>query len=79
MEAKIIKLEKENESLKLAQTKAHKQLKMFADKFYADTEGISVSGSHPPSPQSSAAELLTLSRTDSASSNASMHSKPPES
>lgn len=48
---------------------------MFADKFYAETEGIPVAGSHPSSPQSSSAELRTLSRTGSASSNTSVHSK----
>lgn len=61
--------------MKSAQSKAHKQLQLFADKFYAETEGISVASSHPPSPQTSLVELQTLSRTNSASSNVSVHSK----
>lgn len=71
----MVRLEKENESLKIAQNKAHKQLQEFADKFYAETEGVSVANSHPSSPQSSMTELMTLSRTDSVSSNVSGHSK----
>lgn len=75
LEASVLKLEKENVSLKMAQSKAHKQLQDFADKFYAETEGISTTNSHPSSPQSSMAELMTLSRTNSASSNVSGYSK----
>ena len=79
LEAKVVKLEKENESLKLAQSKAQSQLQVFADKFYAETERISIAGSHPSSPQSSFGELRTLSRTNSVSSNVSVHSKLSES
>ena len=79
LEAKVVRLEKENELLKSAQSMAHKQLQLFADKFYAETEGISIVESHPPSPQSSLVELQMLSRTDSVSSNVSVHSKVSES
>ena len=77
MEAKVIKLEEENQELKQNREKASKQLQSFADKFYVATEDIRLDGigSLSPSPYPSVTELRTVSRRNSACSSGSIYSR----
>lgn len=74
LEAKVVKLEKDNEQLKSVRVQAGKQLQGFAEIFYAETESIKLRGSCNPSPHPSLAELRR-SRTDSLSSSSSGNSR----
>ena len=77
LEAKVVKLEEENQDLKQNREKASKQLQNFADKFYLATEDIRLDGigSLSPSPYPSLAELRTVSRRNSAASSVSTYSR----
>ena len=72
MEAKIVKLEKDNEKLKNRKEKAGQQLQEFSEKFFAMTdEAIKVSPVASPFPS-----LKNLHRRDSVcSSNSSQSSR----
>lgn len=74
LEAKVVKLERDNEQLKASRTRAGLQLHNFAERFYSETETIKIGGSCNTSPHPSIAELHRRSRTDSLSSNSSQHS-----
>lgn len=77
MEAKVVKLEEENQDLKQNRERASKQLQSFADKFYVATEDVRLNAfkSSSPSPYPSLAELRTVSRRNSASSVGSVYSR----
>ena len=75
LEAKVVKLEKDNEHLKATRAQAGLQLQNFAEIFYSETETIKLCGSATTSPHPSLAELRRRSRTDSLSSNSSLHSR----
>lgn len=62
MEAKVVKLEKDNENLKATRAKAGQQLQNFAEIFYNATETVKVTGSTNNSPHPSLGELRQLSR-----------------
>lgn len=72
-EAKVVKLEEENQELKENRNKASKQLQSFADKFYLATEDITLNiiSSQSPSPEL----IRTMSRRNSVSSNESYCSR----
>ena len=72
LEAKVVKLEKDNEQLMAVRAQAGKQLQSFAELFYAETETIKLRSCNP-SPHPSMKELR-ISRTNSLSSNGSRHS-----
>lgn len=73
LEAKVVKLEKDNEQLKSVRAQAGKQLQSFAEIFYSETETIKLRSTNP-SPHPSTAELRR-SRTDSLSSSGSRYSR----
>ena len=75
LEAKVVKLEKDNEQLKSVQNHAGKQLQSFAEMFYAETESIKLIGSCNPSPHTSETELKRKkSTTESLFSRSSSNS-----
>lgn len=77
LEAKVVKLEEENQELKQSRGLASKQLQEFADRFYAATESTKI-GSLSASPHPSVSELrmsATPSRRDSMSSVGSLYSR----
>ena len=75
LEAKVVKLERDNEQLKSSRAQAGLQLQNFAERFYSETETIKIGGSCNTSPHPSIVELHRRSRTDSLSSNGSQHSR----
>ena len=53
LEAKVVKLEEDNQKLKTGRETAGQQLQDFAEKFFAVSDAISIKGSPAPSPRPS--------------------------